>query len=630
MADMLTIGTNATNTFKRALDVTSHNVANIGTEGYNRQRAEILSDAPGNASVGFHGGGSKIGTVQRMYADFIQTQLVDANSQKSRYNEQLSVAKQLEGVVAGNDAGIQDFMQRLFDSFHNLANNPTSSTSRQQVISESTNMESMLSNMSGVLGETQVQTNGQIENIVQQVNEKLTSIQAINKEVANSTNYGGQPPNDLLDQRDEAIKQFSGLMDIKTFKQPDGRIEIYTADGRYPLLNDNVRTNLSASFTDFRNEQRMEVFIDVSGKQKMISDSVQGGQLGGLLDFRKNMLDKSMNELGVALNGLVASVNWQHYQGYDLNGNPGQDFYQPLSMNAMEKATNTGAEDGTNIKVSFNPVYDPSAPVQGTNPPFDPAAVPPAANAQPATYGDKQTNFQTAMAQIGEFKAREYELTFSSALNGYEVRDYRTGEVLNDAAGNTQFISLGAPDNGVKNVEGLQFDFSAALAPTDSDQFIVKPHQEILNNFKTIIADPETLATRGQSSQDTNNDGLLTDEVPTASAYGDNVNIANIASLQSKKILYSDQNGNAAETILGGYSKMATNVGMYVSGTQIQLTAQENVFNQVNDRREAYSGVNLDEEAANLLRFQQAYQASAQIIQTSQSLFQSLLGAVRL
>jgi len=337
-----------------------------------------------------------------------------------------------------------------------------------------------------------------------------------------------------------------------------------------------------------------------------------------------------MNELGVALNGLVASVNWQHYQGYDLNGNPGQDFYQPLSMNAMEKATNTGAEDGTNIKVSFNPVYDPSAPVQGTNPPFDPAAVPPAANAQPATYGDKQTNFQTAMAQIGEFKAREYELTFSSALNGYEVRDYRTGEVLNDAAGNPQFISLGAPDNGVKNVEGLQFDFSAALAPTDGDQFIVKPHQEILNNFKTIIADPETLATRGQSSQDTNNDGLLTDEVPTASAYGDNVNIANIASLQSKKILYSDQNGNAAETILGGYSKMATNVGMYVSGTQIQLTAQENVFNQVNDRREAYSGVNLDEEAANLLRFQQAYQASAQIIQTSQSLFQSLLGAVRL
>ncbi len=626
MADMLTIGTNATNTFKRALDVTSHNVANIGTEGYNRQRAEILSDSPGKASVGFNGGGSRIGTVQRMYADFIQSQLVDANSQKSRYNEQLSVAKQLEGVVAGNDAGIQDFMQRLFDSFHNLSNNPTSSTARQQVISESGNMESMLSNMSSVLAETQVQTNAQVENIVQQVNEKLTSIQAINKEVANSTNYGGQPPNDLLDQRDEAIKQFSGLMDIKTFKQPDGRIEIYTADGRYPLLNDNVRTNLSASFTEYKNEQRMEVYIDLSGKQKMISDSVQGGQLGGLLDFRKNMLDKSMNELGVALNGLVASVNWQHYQGYDLNGDPGQDFYQPLSMTANERVTNTGTEDGSNIKVSFNPLYNPSAPVQGTNPPFDPAAVAPAANAQPATYGDKQTNFQTAMAEIGNFKAREYELTYSSASSGYEVRDYQTGSVINDAAGNPLLI----PDNGVLNVDGLQFDVSSALAATDGDQFIVKPHQEILNNFNTILAAPEKLASRGQSSQDTNNDGVLTDEVPAAAAYGDNVNMANIASLQSKKILYSDQNGNPSETILGGYSKMATNVGMYVSGTKIQLTAQENVFNQVNDRREAYSGVNLDEEAANLLRFQQAYQASAQIIQTSQSLFQSLLGAVRL
>lgn len=630
MADMLTIGTNATNTFKRALDVTSHNVANIGTEGYNRQRAEILSDAPGKASIGFNGGGSRIGTVQRMYADFIQSQLVDANSQQSRYNEQLSVAKQLEGVVAGNDAGIQDFMQRLFDSFHNLANNPTSSTARQQVISESNNMESMLSNMSGVLAETQVQTNAQIENIVLQVNERLTSIQAINTEVSNAVNYGGQPPNDLLDQRDEAIKQFSALMDIKTFKQPDGSIDIYTADGRYPLLNDNVKTNLSSSFTDYKNEQRTEVYIDLSGKQKMISDSIQGGQLGGLLDFRKNMLDKSMNELGVALNGLVASVNWQHYQGYDLNGDPGQDFYQPLSMNANERVTNTGAEDGTSIKVSFNPLYNPSAPVQGTNPPFDPAAVPPAANAQPATYGDKQTNFQTAMAEIGNFKAREYELTFISATNSYEVRDYKTGDVLNDAAGNPISVSLGAPDNGVKNIDGLQFDFSAALVPDDGDQFIVKPHQEILNNFSTILTAPETLATRGQSAQDTNNDGVLTDEVPTAAAYGDNINMANIASLQSKKILYSDQNGNPSETILGGYSKMATNVGMYVSGTQIQLTAQENVYNQVNDRREAYSGVNLDEEAANLLRFQQAYQASAQIIQTSQSLFQSLLGAVRL
>ncbi|PLA74882.1 flagellar hook-associated protein FlgK [Hydrogenovibrio sp. SC-1] len=630
MADMLTIGTNATNTFKRALDVTSHNVANIGTEGYNRQRAEILSDAPGNASVGFHGGGSRIGTVQRMYADFIQSQLVDANSQRSRYSEQLSVAKQLEGVVAGNDAGIQDFMQRLFDSFHNLANNPTSSTARQQVISESNNMESMLSNMSGVLSETQIQTNAQIENIVLQVNEQLTSIQAINQEVANSTNYGGQPPNDLLDQRDEAIKQFGALMDIKTFKQPDGRIEIYTADGRYPLLNDNVRTNLSASYSDYKNEQKMEVYIDLSGNQKMISDSVQGGQLGGLLDFRNNMLDKSMNELGVALNGLVASVNWQHYQGFDLNGDPGQDFYQPLTVNANERLTNTGVEDGTNIKVSFNPLYNPSTPVQGTNPPFDPAAVAPAANAQPPTYGDKQTNFQTAMAEIGNFKAREYELTFIAVSNSYEVRDYKTGEVLNDAAGNPISVSLGAPDNGVKNIDGLQFDFSVALVPDDGDQFIVKPHQEILNNFNTILDAPEKLASRGQSSQDTNNDGVLTDEVPAAAAYGDNVNMANIASLQSKKILYSDQNGNPSETILGGYSKMATNVGMYVSGTQIQLTAQENVFNQVNDRREAYSGVNLDEEAANLLRFQQAYQASAQIIQTSQSLFQSLLGAVRL
>lgn len=630
MADMLNIGTAATNTFRRAIEVTSHNVANVGTEGYSRQRADIISSAPSNTGYGFLGAGSRVSSIDRVYADYIQTQLVDAYSLKSRYDEQLSLSKQVEGVVASNDKGLQTFMQNLFDSFQNLSNNPTSSTSRDQVLSEANNMEAMLLNMSTVLGNTQEQVNGQIKNMTDEINKNLTTIQAINNQVANSLSNGGQPPNDLLDQREKAIKELGQYMDIKTFRQEDGRIDIHTGNGRYPLISDNTLTTLNADLTDYKNENRIEVYMQIGGQKVEVSDNIKGGQLGGVLDFRNNLLDRSMNEMGVALNGLVASTNWQHYQGYDQNGNPGQDFFTPLSTNAIQSAKNTGPEDGTNIQVSFNPVYDPTAPVQGTNPPYDSAAVPPAADAQPPTYGDKQTYLGQAMSAIGEFEPREYKLQFSAASNGFEIKDNKTGDPVLDSAGNPVLITLGAPDNGFEDVEGLRFDVTnVAAAPADGDTFIVKPHQAMLEDFSTSINSGEEIATRGQSPVDTGVAGLA-DETPTPASVGDNVNIANMASLQSKKVLYSDASGSASETLLGGFSKMATNVGMYVRGTEIQLTSQENVFDQINARRESYSGVNLDEEAANLLRFQQAYQASAQIIQTSQSLFQSLLGAVRL
>lgn len=633
MGDMLSIGSNAANTFKRAIEVTSHNIANVNTEGYNRQRADIRSNAPNIVGTAFLGGGSKVEEVDRVYAKYIQNQLMDSYGLKERYTEQLSLSKQVEGIVASNDEGVQAFMQRLFDSFQNLANSPTSTTNRALVISESGNMESMLGNMSKVLQESHEQTNNEIKDLSDEINSRLQSIHLLNDQVQRASANGSQPPNDLLDQRDEAIKELSGFMDIKTAQQENGRIDISTGDGRFALLGDKTITKVEAQLTEFRNENRVEIYMQLGGDKVEVSDHIKGGQLGGVLDFRKNMLDRSMNELGLALNGLVASSNWQHYQGYDANGDPGQNFYTPLDVGTISSSKNTGAEDGTNIRISFTPVYNPNAPVQGTNPPYDPAAVAPAADAQPARFDTKQGFLEQAQTEIGRFEPREYELRFDAAANAFRVLDHQTSEPLKDNAGNPIVITRGAPDNGIENIEGLRFDVRAVAAgslPDDGDKFIVKPHQEMMSSFKTEISSGEKLATRGQSPVDTTGSGTIDDEPPAAAAIGDNVNIANLASLQSKNLLYADESDNASETLLGGYSKMATNVGLYVKGTEIQLTAQTNVFEQISQRRESYSGVNLDEEAANLLKYQQSYQASAQIIQTSQTLFQTLISAVRI
>ena len=674
MADMLNIGTNALNTFKRGLEVTSHNVANINTEGYNRQRAEITSQAYGGTTAMFAGAGSGVQSIERIYASYIQDQLTDAQGLKSRYEEQLSLSKQVEGVIASNDGGIQESMQNLFNGFQTLSNNPTSDNQKQQVLSEGQSLRTIVRNASEVLETTERQANSQIKDFTTEINRQLEAIHTVNNEVKRASASSAQAPNDLLDQRDQAIKKLSEYMDIKTFRQSDGRIDVHTGNGRLPLISDNTLTFLGADKTEYTQENRTEVTMQIGGRKLEVSDQIQGGQLGGVLDFRKNMLDPAMNDLGVALNGLTASTNWQHFQGYDEDGNPGQAFFKTFETNAFNSRDNIA--DGSNITVRFNPSQPAGGYPTGYNgePPYD--------TTQPTDYASKEAQLQNAYDDVGQLKAREYEIRADGT--NFTFHDRKTGETLTP----TQVdIDDDGTNDQVYKVDGLEFDLSG-IANNDGDRFLVTPHKDMVSQFDMAITDPQKMATRGEAPLPTYNElkdalGVTTDTLDSSApentfdgesledrfdaifgagsfanvadgnneitlaeyqdpatgieqnaimgpaAEGDNTNIANMASLQDKPVLYNNESGEPSETLLGGYSTMAGHAGNYVRNTDIQLSAQNNVFEQISQRREAYSGVNLDEEAANLMRFQQAYQSSAQIVQTSQSLFQSLLGAVR-
>lgn len=604
MADMLTIATLSANTFKKALEVTSHNVANVATEGYTRQRAIIVSNAPGVAGNSFQGSGSSIQGVERTYSGYYQSQLVLAESLKSRYEEQMNLARQVEGVVASNDESIQEFMNRFFDSLQSLANNPTSNTSRQSVLDEAGSMESHISNLTSVLEESKYQLNNQIYDHVEEINNRLETVQALNERIEYAIKTTGQQPNDLMDQRDQAILELSKYIDVKQYESVNGTMDIYSASGKIPLVSGNTITRIEAAPSQYPADNRVELYIRIGDERREISSLIQGGQLGGILDYRTNMLDQAQNDLGLTLNGMVASMNWQHYQGYDLNGDAGEEFFQPLLARATESINNAGNVQGALIEVSFNP-----NPTDAVQPPYNPAEL--------ATFADKQTSLDNAYAEIANFTPRDYELIYDAATSSYEVFDYNTKQAVKDSSGNV--ISISAADGWQKNVEGLFFDLSnVAGTPQDDDSFLIRPHQTILEDFNRVISDPHSIAARGQTPDST----VLT---PAAAAEGDNTNIANMAGLQSRKILLANDLGNASETLLGGYSNMASNVGMYVRSTDIQLSAQTNVYDQVWAQRESFSGVSLDEEAANLIKYQQAYQATAQIISTVQEMFQTLL-----
>ncbi|WP_029407157.1 flagellar hook-associated protein FlgK [Thiomicrorhabdus sp. Milos-T2] len=617
MADMLTIASLSLNTFKKALEVTSHNVANASTEGYNMQRVIIQSSAPGNAGNNYQGSGSTVGGIERIYSEALQTQLYSSQTLKQRYETQLDLSTQVEGIVASNDEGVQEFLNRYLSSLQALSDNPTSTTSRQQVLDEVGNLESHINNLTSVLGDTNYQTNNQVSDIIEEVNNRLQSVQEMNTQIDNVLKNTTNAPNDLMDQRDQAILEISQYMDIKTYYHDNGSVDIYAGNGQVPLLSSNTLMQLEASRSEFQDENRTEVYAYIGDQKQLISDKIVGGELGGVLDFRDNMLGKAQNDLGLTLNGMVASMNWQHYQGYDANGDAGGNIFAPLSTNAIDSVKNTGTVYGTDISVSFNP--NPGV----SEPPYDGSS---ALASQPATYGDKQTYLDNANTEVGNFEPREYKLMYNQGTDSFDFFDYITKQAVVDSSGNPISVARGSS----ANVEGLYFDFTGVTnVPADEDSFLVKPHKQILEDFAKVITEQEKFATRGQSPIDSNSDGSLDDEVPAAAAKGDNVNIANMAGLQSAKLLFAGADGKATESLLGGYSKMAVNVGMYVRGTDIQYTAQSNVYDVMVAQRESYSGVSLDEEAANLVKYQQAYQASAQIVSTVQELFQTLLGISR-
>lgn len=609
--DMLGIAASASATFKKALEVTSHNVANSATPGYSRQRAEISSMNPVIAGNTMLGGGSQVNTVERIYADYIQKQLVSTNSGMKGYEQATMFAKQVEGVVASNDQGINEFMQKYFDSLQNLSNNPTSGVNRQLVLDQANSLTGHVSNVSEALKDTNYQLNAQIEGVTEQINKHLLSIKSYNEAVAKANSQGTQPPNDLLDKREQAVLELSNLVGIKVFNQPNGTIDIYSANAKVPLLSDNNLTNLRAAPSPYPDENRTELYIDIAGEKRLVTDYlIGGGELGGILDARKNVFDRAQNELGATLNGLVASNNWQHYMGYDENGDAGTSLFTPLESKGLRHEKNSMG--GGEVLVTFNPVT-PS----GINDLLNGENTPYGTSGQPATFGDKKADLEAAFTSIGQLTAANYEMRFDGT-------DWTVTNLTTKAE--TTFTP-GVPDDFVQ-FEGLRFEPTGAHVA--GDRFVIKPHQDILAQFETRISDGQQLATRGQAPIESGTGNPVTDaSAPEPAAIGDNVNIANMASLESKKILFANASDQPSETLLGGYSKMAAGVGMYVRGVEINFEAQTQAFSYINERREMMSGVSLDEEATNLMRFQQAYQAAAQIMQTSQTLFQTLLSVVR-
>ena len=342
------------NTAQTGLETTSHNIDNSATTGYSRQ--VVIQQTAGARATGdgYIGMGVQVTTIQRQYDSFLSTQLRNSSSLASQYNTQYTQLSQIDSLLATStgtsatlSSGIQPALTSFFSSLNAAASDPSNSADRQDMVGQTSSLVSQINLIYQQMQNQRQGINTQLGTMVTQINSDLDTINQLNQQVAMAYGQsGGQPPNDLLDERDEAISDLSQLIGIQTYTQSNTNTISISLAGGQPLLSGTTEYKLSAA-TSSSDPTATALYYSIPGPngsqtQVELQDSqVTGGSVGGLLAFRQQ-LNSIQNQLGQFSIGLAMTMNNQQEQGLDQNGNPGTDMFS-LGSSSIVAGANSGS-----------------------------------------------------------------------------------------------------------------------------------------------------------------------------------------------------------------------------------------------------------------------------------------------
>ncbi len=637
MADTLNIGTSALLSLQRAISTTGQNIANVNTEGYSRQRVEFATLPPERTGAGFLGSGVTINTITRSFDQFLADDVRSRTSSSTGVELFRDLASRMDGILADPAVGLAPALDSFFSSIQDVANNPSSLPERQVLLGEAQGLADRFQYLDTRFRELGAEVNVRIENAVRDINALAQSIADLNQQVVRATaQAGGQPPNDLLDARDRAINQLAEQIGVTTVTQDDGAINVLVGNGQALVVGFNAEA--LATFTDAFDPTRTNVGIAGLPTQGDIGRFLSGGQLGAALDFRSRVLDGTRNELGLLATGVASTFNAQHRNGLDLNGQLGGDFFRPLAPTVVDSNANTGtaavtaaiddpaALTGDSYRLSFDgalwtlrneatgsaqtgagPAFSVdgfTATISGTPAAGDAFLIDPVA--QGANLFEVVVPDAAAIAAAGPLR--------SAASPGNAGSGTLTGLAVEDPSGlplatpvtltfNPDALGAGVPGYDVAGVPGGPIAFDPAsdaggIEVTLAGATFTLGGQPVAGDTLTI---------------ENNVDGV-----------GDNRNALALGALQAAPVL----NGGQA-SYQDAYASLVAGVAVQTRQATTAADTESALLQQAIDARDSAQGVNLDEEAANLLRYQQAYQAAAQVIAVADEVFQTLLAATR-
>ncbi len=627
MADLFQSGISALRTFQRALAVTGNNVANASTEGYSRQRVDLVAREPQGFGYGFIGSGVEVATIRRISDQYAIGQLRSANASLGELDSFNTFAAQLDNIIGDSNTGIASGLQDFFDAWQDVANDPASASARQLLMSQAQALAQRFNATDKRLNDLDRDLNSSLRSTVDEINSLATSIAKLNDTIVRAQSGLNQPANDLLDQRDTLLNQLAQLTGINVLSEPDGAVNVYIGSGQ-ALVTRSQSFSLGAQLDEF-DPSRLQIVYEGTGGNQVITNSLsKGGELGGLLQVRSELLDPARNTLGQVATAFALSINAQHHEGMDLQGNLGGDLFTLSAPQALADAGNTGSgsvalqiADVTGLTAD-----DYFLTFDGTN-----YSLHRASNGQTVTMTGTGTN-------ADPFVANGLSIVVggtAAAGDRFFLRPTRLGAAsLTSAINDPKQIAAAAPvrtSAGSANSSSATISAGEVLDADDAGLLSTVTIQFLTANTYSVNGAGSFAYTSG-SNIDRNGWRVQITGTPAAGdtftiqsnagGVGDGRNALSIGELQNRGVL-----DGGTTSISETFGALVGRVGTQAHQADINLQAQQAIASQAREQVQSISGVNLDEEAADLLRWQQAYQAAAQTIAVANNLFQTLIQA---
>jgi flagellar hook-associated protein 1 FlgK len=679
MAGLLSIGVSGLLANQTALTTTGNNIANANVEGYSRQRTEFGTQQSQQFGPGYIGNGVLVTGIKRVVEDYTLTQLRLDTSNYNNLDTLKSNLDQIDSLLAGEDSGLAPGIEAVFAALEAAASDPTSIPIRQLVLSESDGLSQRFHTIYERLQQQNIAVNDRLDTLTEQISALAVGLADINTAISlQGKQDPGSPPNDLFDARDEKLRQLSELVSVSTTFEDTGVVNVFIGNGQ-PLVVGSVPAQLETG-EGSNDPISRDIIYKGLGTTITVTDFITGGTIGGLLEFRNNELTEALNGLGRIAISLSESINQLHNNGLDLNGAYGLDLFSDI--NTPIKIAERVVSDSRNalpvdrvVTATINNVQQLTTDnyiVQLSNPDADgildyqvlresdgvvlsAAEFPAAGFPQSIVIDGMSIDLTSGTFQSGDkffirpttFGARDISLNLSRPQQLALALPIRTENSLGNVGKGA--ISAGSIIDVYSDTANTTFLPAFAtpgqLSPPILIRFTNATTYSVYNN--TNAASP-VLISAGNGFTPGQNNKVFAD-VPGVGYTGYQVELSgfpstgdefkinfnangisdnrNAAALSALRIAGSMNNGSTS--FEEAYGQLIEEIGSRTAQVGISLEAADSLLLSSTAIRDSISGVNLDEEAANLIRFEQAYNASAQIINVARQVFDTLLAAFR-
>lgn len=628
MADPLTTGTGALLAFQRAIATTSHNVANSSSEGYTRQRVELEANPAINRRPGYVGQGVHVSGVHRIEDMFAEKQIVQTGSELSRLTTLEAYSTQIDTAFADNGMTLSPAINSFFKSLEDANNSPTDSAARRSVINDAEHLTGKINALYHEMDSVRNQMLGDMSATVDEINWITQELADINQNIMEAET-SGRAPSDLIDQRNLLIQQLSEQVGIDTIDTGNGGLDIYIANGQ-ALITGTTYRELKVMENALSSGVKPIAFADETGDTG-VGEHLHGGKLGGMIEFDRTVLTPANNELGRIALTFSEAVNQQHTKGIDIDGVQGGEFFKPPVIDSVANPANGSSvsidvelTDASQLSLSdydigfdgidysLTRLSDQQVVVGGSTLSMDGLSV---------TIGPGMTTGDSYRIAPTRHAARNMSVSLGQGDQlalGFPLRVEHAASNVGQAAANITNIT-NPEDTAFTNPVTVVFN-----DPPSSFDLVDQMSGTVLSSNVSYQSDSD-ISLNGWTIQ-------ISGLPKAGDTFSIEANIGGIADNRNGLALAHLQNvaliGSTTD-VSEAYGQLIGGVGTRTRQAELGVQSMQGIHSAVVERRENASGVNLDEEAINLTRYQQAYQAAAQVINTSEQLFQALIGAIR-